>query len=92
MDQQHGFRADDQRYKLIFFYGVTPEGEETTPAAWELYDLEQDPTEMRNEYENPLYAKVVAELKAELQLQRSQLNETDQDYPKVQAIIDAHWN
>ena len=34
---------------------------------WELYDLEQDPDELTNQYNNPLYAAQVAQLKQELQ-------------------------
>ena len=51
------------RYKLIRFYGVdVPDGEE-----WELYDLARDAKELRNEYSNPEYASVVANMKTELQ-------------------------
>ncbi len=45
------------RYKLINFYKI---GE------WELYDLQKDPTEMKNEYDNPKYNKIVDEMKKEL--------------------------
>jgi arylsulfatase A-like enzyme len=78
------------RYKLIFFYGCTPTGGQKTPAAWELYDLQTDPSEMQNQYANPEYAEVVTSLKRQLWKTRSALNETDQNYPQVQAIIDAH--
>ena len=51
-----------KRYKLIRFYGPdVPNGE-----AWEFYDLETDPTEMKNVYGNPEYAPVVTEMKHEL--------------------------
>ena len=46
-----------KRYKLIYFYDL---GE------WELYDLKNDPYEMKSEYDNPEYGDIVAELKAEL--------------------------
>jgi hypothetical protein len=55
-----------------------------------LYDLEDDPTEMRNQYTNPQYADVVAGLKEQLRKTRTTLNETDHNYPKIQAIIDAN--
>ena len=52
----------DERYKLIRFYGLdVPGGEE-----WEFFDLEKDPTEMNNSYNNPENAKKVSELKKEL--------------------------
>jgi len=85
-----GVRSD--RYKLIFFYGATPGGGQRTPAAWEFYDLQNDPNEMKNEYANPKYASIIADLKAELKRQREELKETDEAYPKLQAIIDANWD
>lgn len=48
----------DGRYKLMNFYDL---GE------WELYDLETDPQEMKNQYENPDLAKVRESLHRELE-------------------------
>jgi uncharacterized sulfatase len=48
-----------------------------TPPAWEFYDLEKDPLEMRNEYANPAYREVIAGLKRALREQRQTLDETD---------------
>jgi arylsulfatase A-like enzyme len=56
--RHYGVRTD--RYKLIYFY--EPEVNE-----WELYDLEKDPQEMKSVYDDPAYASVVKEMKAELQ-------------------------
>lgn len=86
------FGLRTSRYKLIFFYGTTPSGEKQTPVAWELYDLDNDPHEMSNQYDNPEYSDVVDKLKTQLLQLRAELNETDADYPSVQKIIDAHWN
>lgn len=86
-----GVRSD--RYKLIFFYGIDADGSGVrTPPGWELYDLEKDPREMHNIYEDPANAGVAADLKRELLRLRREYNETDHTYPQVQAIIDAHWN
>ncbi len=63
-----------------------------TPAGWELYDLKKDPKEMKNVYGDPQYKDVVAKLKAEIKRQRELYNETDKNFPHLQAIIDAHWN
>lgn len=59
--RHYGIRT--QRYKLIrFYYDIE---------AWELYDLEKDPHELNNVYGDPAYARIVEELKAELnRLQR----------------------
>ena len=46
------------RFKLIEYYG---EGD-----YWELFDLQEDPNELRNLYSDPASAKIVAELKEEL--------------------------
>ncbi|MDG2385685.1 MAG: sulfatase [Pirellulaceae bacterium] len=83
------FGLRTERYKLIFFYGCTPSGGGQTPVAWELYDLQTDPQEMRNQFRNPDYADVVAKLQRELWETRRALGETDRNYPKVQAIINA---
>ena len=57
------------RYKLIHFYQF---GE------WEFYDLEKDPEEIQNEYNNPQYANIVAKLKSQLADSVKQYNdETD---------------
>jgi arylsulfatase A-like enzyme len=60
----------NERYKLIFYYGVTLEDTRNPDinidAEWELYDLETDPREMNNVYGNPDFAKVQAEMLAEL--------------------------
>ncbi len=47
-----------REYKLAHFYYDVDE--------WELYDRKNDPMEMQNEYNNPEYADVVAELKQKL--------------------------
>ena len=64
----------------------------STPVAWELYDLVKDPEEQNNVYGNPAYAEITRELKEELKRQRELYGETDKDYPKLQAIIDRHWD
>ena len=96
------FGVRTKKHKLIFFYGVdrVPGGRNlwggrngwVTPAGWEFYDLEKDPCEMKNEYNNPAYAKVIKELKAEILKQRKELNEEDEKYPHIEAIIKEHWN
>ena len=58
------------RYKLIYYYG-DPLGQEGAVGPkerpeWELFDLERDPSEMKNVYSDPEYAEVVASLKGEL--------------------------
>ena len=56
------------RYKLINFYNV---GE------WELYDLEADPREMTNIYDEPQYASLIKRLKAEITRLQAELEVPD---------------
>jgi len=84
-----GIRSD--RHKLIFFYGSAPNGGNRTPAAWEFYDLEKDPFEMKNEYANPEYKRIISGMKAQLKQTRVALGETDEGNPKIQEIINANW-
>jgi arylsulfatase A-like enzyme len=61
VQKHYGVRTE--RYKLIHFYDIEE---------WELYDLEKDPHEMRSLYEDPAYAKVVVDMKRELDRLRDQ--------------------
>ena len=60
-----GIRSD--RYKLIHFY---------TTDEWELFDLEIDPDEMKNEYLNPDYSNVVTTMKERLNKERIAVGDT----------------
>lgn len=57
-----------ERYKLIHFYNIDE---------WELYDLDNDPHEMRSVYDDPQYAEVVKELKAEITRLQTELQVPD---------------
>ncbi|WP_210469770.1 sulfatase [Sporosarcina sp. 6E9] len=64
----YGVRTHD--YKLIYYYGEAlgsahASDEPRTPE-WELFDLNKDPYEMNNVYDDPAYAEIVKELKTEL--------------------------
>jgi arylsulfatase A-like enzyme len=54
--RHYGVRTD--QYKLLYFYYDID--------AWELYDLEKDPNEINNVYNDPSYEDIVAELKKEI--------------------------
>lgn len=51
-----------ERYKLIHFYYDIGEGIDD----WELFDLERDPNEMVDLYDNPQYSEIREELHSEL--------------------------
>jgi arylsulfatase A-like enzyme len=67
-------------HKLIYYYGealgTTESIDEPTEPEWELFDLERDPAEMRNVYDDPAYADVVRELTGELHRLKSQYGDT----------------
>lgn len=76
--RHYGIRT--KRYKLIHFYYDID--------AWELYDLKKDPNELNNVYDDPAYAGVIKQLKAELQNLRKRYGDSDEltmkilkDYP-----------
>ena len=60
-----GVRTD--RYKLIEYYGEED--------YWELFDLQEDPHELRNLYSEPGHGQLIAELQTELARLREQYGE-----------------
>ena len=83
------------RYKLIFYYGLglgAPGAlDEPLPPEWELFDLEKDPHEMNNVYDDPAYADIVKDLKKELRRLKEQLEDTDDAYPELAKLNEKYW-
>jgi arylsulfatase A-like enzyme len=70
----YGVRTE--RYKLIYFNKIDQ---------WELFDLQKDPRELRNVYNDPANAKTVETLKAEMYRLKKDLkdeNQFEQKLPK----------
>ena len=65
--RHYGITTD--KYKLIHFYYDMDE--------WELYDLEKDPMEMKNVYNDPAYDDVKADLHQQLEELRTQYQDND---------------
>jgi arylsulfatase A-like enzyme len=65
VEKHYGVRTE--RYKLIYFYTLAAD---ETP--WEMYDLQKDPYEMDNVYNDPSYAETRQFLKEELKRLRAQ--------------------
>ena len=63
--KHYGIRT--AKHKFIFFYELD---------SWELYDLENDPDETRNQYSNSEFAPLVSELKQQLKQLRSEFGDT----------------
>lgn len=74
VNRHYGVRTE--RYKLIRYYQL---GE------WELFDLVKDPNELRSVHGDPAYAKVQAELEAELERVQREAgdNDPEADWRKV---------
>ena len=83
----YGLRTRD--YKLIFFYGLPLDAAgalpDPTPPGWELFDLKNDPHELHNVYDDPSYADVAKQLKAELFELKQALGDVDSVYPELMA-------
>lgn len=100
-----GIRTKD--YKLIFYYGLDFMERNTnaqawahnpasmsyfqTPAAWEFYDLKNDPHEMDNKYGDETYSSVINDLKGRLKAIRAQVKEDDSQYPEIARVIAENW-
>ncbi len=66
--RHYGVRTE--RYKLMHFYYDID--------AWELYDLQKDPNELNNVYEDPAYADIITDLKAELKRLQKKYGDSDE--------------
>jgi arylsulfatase A-like enzyme len=64
------FGVRNERYKLIrFYYDID---------AWEFYDLQEDPRELRNAYDDPKYATIIKDMKQELERLREKYSDSDE--------------
>jgi len=73
----YGVRTE--RYKLIYYYGqalqTTGSADLPTPKHWELFDLQEDPFETRNLYDEPGAQATVRQLKHELDRLQRRVND-----------------
>lgn len=85
----------NERYKLMFLYGdrlnMTGSSDKTTTPAWEFHDLQADPHEDTNMYNDPKYADIIKEMKQEMLKLREAYNDTDADTPKMKEIMDTYY-
>lgn len=89
----YGIRTD--RYKLVFYYGL-PLGKylsnamDLTPQ-WEFYDLQSDPLEMKNRYNDPSCARTINKLKEDLLKLKKQYGDEDSIYPEMKPVVDQYF-
>ena len=79
--KHYGIRTS--RYKLMRFYEFDE---------WEFYDLQKDPDEKVNQYQNPEYQSEISRLKEELDRLRLQYGDTTDVTPKPQEWQDKYRN
>ncbi len=72
----------NQRYKLVhFYYNID---------VWEFYDLETDPSELKNEIGNPAYAELIGEMKKELEQLRVRYK-NEKTFDELREITDTDF-
>ena len=85
----------DERYKLIFHYGVPldmTDGQELpTKPVWDFYDLQKDPREDHNVYDEEEYAPVIRQMKKEMIKLRTEVGDTDEKYPQMIKLLDEYF-
>jgi len=69
LTKHYGLRTD--RYKIIHFYDPVD--------AWELYDLEEDPTEMNNLINDPDYVDVLNNMKQQLSAKQQKVGDVNRN-------------
>ncbi|TVQ18434.1 MAG: DUF4976 domain-containing protein [Spirochaetaceae bacterium] len=86
----YGIRTKE--HKLIFFYGLPLDASGaqscTTPPGWELYDLVNDPYELRNVWSDPAYADARARLLNQLVATKRRIGDTDDRYPELKTLFE----
>ena len=87
----YGYRTE--RYKIIYFYndglGLPGTGFTEYPPEWELYDLEVDPEELNNVYDDPAYAEIRETMTQKLA--RAQAEVGDAPWEGQQITEDQRW-
>ena len=89
------FAIRSERYKLIFYYAKNLDMTDTenfdfTPA-WDFYDLEEDPHENHNLYNDPKYAPIIRQMKKDLLNLRKEVGDTDEKYPEMQELLEKYY-
>lgn len=89
----YGIRTD--RYKLIFFYakslGMAGTKELPLQPEWELYDLKEDPMEMKNIYNAAENKDLIKELKTELLELKKQYGDEDENFPEMKELASQYY-
>lgn len=89
------FGIRDTRYKLIFFYGqplgMRGASKDTTPPAWEFFNLQKDPKEIQNAINDVQYSAIIKQMKNELLRLKNEAGDSDEGYPEMKEIFSKSW-
>lgn len=104
----YGIRTDRYKLIFFYGLGLGLVGEKTSetmdkttealdhyrpsPPGWELYDLQNDPGELKNVYNNLEYTDVIENLKSELLLLKKQYGDDDEIYPDLMKVREKVWD
>lgn len=95
-DRPAHFGIRTHQYKLIFIYGqplgMKEASANTSTPAWEFYNLQKDPMELRNAIKDKGYQKIIQALKLELLQQKRLAGDDDEKYPVMKEIFAKYWN
>jgi len=96
-DRPAHFGIRGKRYKLAFYYGKgfkdkNHEEPNENTGFWDFYDLEKDPKEIHNAYENQEYQEIIEKMKADLIEKREEIGDTDKEDAEILEIISNYWN
>ena len=82
----------NERYKLVFYYGdpldMTDGQERATKPVWDFYDLQKDPKEDHNVYNEKEYAPIIKQMKKEMIKLRMEVEDTDGKYAQMQKLFE----
>lgn len=90
------FAIRSERYKLIFYYGNNLDMTDTenfkfTPT-WDFFDLQLDPHENHNAYNDPQYASIIKKMKKDMLELRKEAEDTDSQYPEMMELLQQYYN
>ena len=89
----YGIRTE--RYKLVYYYaqplGINGANKSMLVPEWELYDLQNDPAEMKNIYKDPANKNLIAQLKKELLQLKEKYEDQDSKYPELIELNKKYW-
>lgn len=89
------FGIRTKRYKLIYLYGQPLKNgydEPATEPTWEFYDLQNDPKELNNLYNDSEYQDQINKLKQQMMQLKEDLGDSDQQYPEMESLLESIYH